>query len=187
MKLAKLAAIFAIILNTSCLLLAQSQPNTENGVKSFGSYTGSDIDTVNLQNGNVMLHIPLLSYPQRGGLGLGYSVQLNSKNWQVGQYTGTSQSLHYRWMLSGQPGLFLTSSYDVQLQRVRTITTDVNGAQSYQRRQLCGTHAGRGGPLAFRHSVQRQHGHARWIRLSVHADPGNQIYSFLITVTIAAR
>jgi hypothetical protein len=49
MKLAKLAVTFAIIFNTSYLVLAQSQPNTENGVKSFGSYTGSDIDTVNLQ------------------------------------------------------------------------------------------------------------------------------------------
>jgi hypothetical protein len=79
-----------------------------------------------------MLHIPLFSYPQRGALGLGYSVQLNSKNWEVAQYTGASQSQHYRWRLSGQPGLFLTSSYDVQLRRVRTITTDVNGGQSYQ-------------------------------------------------------
>ena len=127
MKLAKLAAIFAIILNTSCLLLAQSQPNTENGVKSFGSYTGSDIDTVNLQNGNVMLHIPLFSYPQRGGLGLGYSVQLNSKNWQVGQFYDTNNILLYRWMLAGQPGLSLTGSYDVLVQRGRTITTDLNG------------------------------------------------------------
>ena len=120
-----------VLLAVSYLCVAQSQPNTENGVKSFGSYSGSDVDTVNLQNGNVMVHIPLLSYPQRGGLGLGYSVQLGSKNWQVGQYYDSNHIFRSRWMLAAQPGLALTSSYDVQLQRVRAITTDGNGFQSY--------------------------------------------------------
>jgi RHS repeat-associated protein len=132
MKLARLLQFFAIIFATSALLCAQTAPNTENGFKSFGSYTGSDVDTVNLQNGNLMVHIPLFSYPQRGGLGLGYSVQLNSKNWQVGEYYNSNNILSRRWMLAGHGGLSLTSSYDVQMQRVRTITTDINGFQSYQ-------------------------------------------------------
>ncbi|HET9284476.1 MAG TPA: hypothetical protein VFR24_21185, partial [Candidatus Angelobacter sp.] len=123
----RLAVIFAIIFGTSTLLLAQSAPNTENGFKSFGSYDGSSIDTVNLQNGNLMLHIPLFSYPQRGELGLGYSLQLSSKPWQVGQYYDSNHVLLYRWMLAAQAGLTLTSSYDVTVQRGRTITTDING------------------------------------------------------------
>lgn len=131
MKSAKLAVLFAIIFNANCLLLAQRQPNTENGFKSFGSYSGGDVDTVNLQNGNVMLRMPLLSYPQRVGLGLGYSVQLGSKNWWVGDYLDINHILRHRWMLAGQPGLSLSNSYDIQLQGVRTITTDVNGGQSY--------------------------------------------------------
>lgn len=83
--------------------LGQMAPNTDNGIKSFGSYEGGGIDTVNLQNGNVSIHIPLFSYPQRGKLPLRYWVQGNSKNWQVGQYFDKQNNAHYRWMLSS-PG-----------------------------------------------------------------------------------
>ncbi|HKV94511.1 MAG TPA: hypothetical protein VJW20_18335, partial [Candidatus Angelobacter sp.] len=129
MKLARLAVIFAIIFATSFLLRAQMAPNTENGIKSFGSYEGSGIDTVNLQNGNVSFHIPLFSYPQRGKLPLRYWVQGNSKNWQVGEYFDRQNNAHYRWMLASPGDLYFSSDYDMQLQRVRTISTDVNGNQ----------------------------------------------------------
>jgi len=46
--------------------LAQTNPNLENGVKPFGSYDATSIDTINLATGALSLHIPLLSYPQRG-------------------------------------------------------------------------------------------------------------------------
>jgi RHS repeat-associated protein len=124
----KLIVSFCIAIGLSTVVaFGQAAPNTENGFKSFGSYDGSSIDTVNLENGNLMLHIPLFSYPQRGELDLGYSVQLSSKQWQVGQYYDTSNTLLYRWMLGAQGGLNLTSSYDVIFQRGRTITTDLAG------------------------------------------------------------
>jgi RHS repeat-associated protein len=34
----------------------------------YQSYHGGDIDSVNLSNGRVSVHVPLISYPQRGGL-----------------------------------------------------------------------------------------------------------------------
>ena len=114
---------------SAVLAFGQMAPNTENGIKSFGSYQGTDIDTVNLQSGNVAFHIPLFSYPQRGKLPLRYWVQGNSKNWQVGEYFDKQRNSHERWMLSSPGDLYFTSDYDVQLQRVRTISTDVNGNQ----------------------------------------------------------
>lgn len=48
--------------------VSQSDPDVENGFKAYGSYDGSSIDSVNLMNGNLMLHIPMpFTYPQRGG------------------------------------------------------------------------------------------------------------------------
>jgi len=62
MKFAKLLQLFVIICAFNNLLSAQSAPNLENGFKPYGSYDGSSIDTVNLQNGNLMLHLP--AYPE---------------------------------------------------------------------------------------------------------------------------
>ena len=38
---------------------SQTPPNLENGFKPFGSYDGTKFDTVNVMNGNLMVHIPL--------------------------------------------------------------------------------------------------------------------------------
>ncbi len=49
-------------------VLAQSSGlDTQVGILPHGSYDGGDIDLVSLQNGKLTLHIPLISYPQRGG------------------------------------------------------------------------------------------------------------------------
>ena len=84
MKLAKLLQSLIIIFAFSNLLSAQTAPDLENGFKHYGSYDGSHLDTVNLQNGNLMLHAPLLpNYPQRGKLDLQDILAFNSKTWQV--------------------------------------------------------------------------------------------------------
>ena len=80
MKLAKLLCVFAFICAFSNLILGQSAPNLENGFKNYGSYDGSHLDTVNMMNGNVMLHAPLLpNHPQRGNLNLQDILAFNSK------------------------------------------------------------------------------------------------------------
>ena len=72
------------ILFASLAAVAQTSPNLDNGVKSYGSYEGGKIDTVNLSNGNLMLKIPVpFQYPQRGNLDRDYAFYLTSKNWSV--------------------------------------------------------------------------------------------------------
>jgi len=46
---------------------AQDLAGLEQGIKPYGSYEGGDIDSISMVNGSLTLHIPLISYPQRGG------------------------------------------------------------------------------------------------------------------------
>ena len=84
MKPLSLAVVLAIILGGSGFLFGQTAPNLENGFKPYGSYDGSHLDTVNLMNGNLMLHAPLLpDLPQRGALGVSETLYSSSKDWQA--------------------------------------------------------------------------------------------------------
>jgi RHS repeat-associated protein len=61
---------FALLL---CLLFAAlpaaaQDPPTEQGIWPLQSYEGTDIDSINLATGILVLHVPLISYPQRGGV-----------------------------------------------------------------------------------------------------------------------
>src|SRR5204862_797507 len=59
--------LLAWLVVSRSLALGQDVPQFEIGLKPYGSYHGGDIDSVSLTNGNLTLHIPLYSYPQRGG------------------------------------------------------------------------------------------------------------------------
>ena len=140
MKTLKLAVLLTIIFVTGGLLLGQSAPNLENGFKAFGSYQSGDLDTVNLQTGNLMFHVPVFSYPQRGGkLSANYMVQGSSKNWQVGTWTDTQHTDHYKWILTESPGVYSMTSSGVsfidpglfELKRNRHLATDLAGNQTY--------------------------------------------------------
>jgi RHS repeat-associated protein len=64
-------------------LPAAGQADFEKGYQSYQSYHGTDFDTINLANGNLVLNIPLLSYEQRGGLSpLTISIRSNSTTFQ---------------------------------------------------------------------------------------------------------
>jgi RHS repeat-associated protein len=68
MRFNRLFAALLLLLFASVPALAQQDdPTTEFGLKPFGSFQGGDIDNVNLLNGWLNVHIPLVSYPQRGG------------------------------------------------------------------------------------------------------------------------
>jgi len=60
-------------------LTAQDPDGIQQGIKAYGTYRGGDIDTVSMTNGNVIVHIPIASYPQRGKLNLSYSLLYNNK------------------------------------------------------------------------------------------------------------
>src|SRR5258708_26750331 len=84
MKLSKLwLVILAIILAGSIPVLAQSNPNEEQGLKPYDSWHGGDLDSVSLSNGGLVLHLPLASFPQRGNLDLSFMVRFSTKQWRV--------------------------------------------------------------------------------------------------------
>jgi len=59
--------VIAVVLLLGGLGHCQSEPNLETGFKPYGSYAGTDLDTVSLMNGNVTFHIPFpAEYPERG-------------------------------------------------------------------------------------------------------------------------
>jgi YD repeat-containing protein len=63
--------------------MAVAQADFEKGYQTYQSYHGSDFDTVNLANGNLVLNIPLISYEQRGGLApVVISIRSNSTTFQ---------------------------------------------------------------------------------------------------------
>jgi len=60
---------------------AQVAATAEVGANPFKSYSGGDIDHIQLQNGKLYLSIPLVSYPQLGKLSLSFSLLANSSSW----------------------------------------------------------------------------------------------------------
>lgn len=67
-------------------LTAQITPSTETALGSspYATYNGGNIDSINPVSGNVFLHIPLLSYPQRGhALRLAFNIYYNDKRWFI--------------------------------------------------------------------------------------------------------
>jgi RHS repeat-associated protein len=111
MKLAKWLQLFVIIFAFSNLLSAQTAPNLENGFKPYGSYEGSKLDTVNLMNGNVIFHAPLIpETPQRGSLKVFNTLYSTSQDWQVVCNPGC------KWAKGGA-GVFLEFSPFLKLHR----------------------------------------------------------------------
>jgi len=60
-------------------LRAQVDADYEQGLKPYGTYESGKVDAVSMTNGNLTVQIPLLSYPQRGGLHLDYELVWNNK------------------------------------------------------------------------------------------------------------
>jgi hypothetical protein len=80
---------------------AQTDINIEQGLKPYGSYMGGNVDTVSLTNGNLMLHIPLVSYPQRGGsLKLSFFLRYNNKGYHIRQWSFTGGTAS-KWTWDG--------------------------------------------------------------------------------------
>ncbi|HZU33270.1 MAG TPA: hypothetical protein VFB79_19300, partial [Candidatus Angelobacter sp.] len=83
MKVPKLWWVAVAIIILTIPVLAQNNPNEEQGLKPYDSFQGGDLDSVSLTNGSLVLHIPLASFPQRGNLDLGFLVRYSSKQWRV--------------------------------------------------------------------------------------------------------
>src|SRR5437763_12490280 len=118
----------SVILAATTLIQAQSQPNLENGFKHYGSYDFHGLDTVNIMNGNLMLHapVPLLpGSPQRGGLHPQTVLYTSSKAWQVKCVPASSGSGQTCFWAAG--GSSVAFEYSYGLRRHRTVDLSANG------------------------------------------------------------
>jgi RHS repeat-associated protein len=83
MMSARLWVLLGVMLAGSFSALGQTNVNEEQGMKPYDSWHGGDLDSVSMTNGGMVLHIPLVSFPQRGNLDLSFSVYASSKSWQT--------------------------------------------------------------------------------------------------------
>jgi YD repeat-containing protein len=71
------------------------------GISPTGVYDGSSFESVSLENGNVALHIPLLTYPQRGKLNFSFSIYFNRPNWYFKVTNTAPRQVQYFWAGGG--------------------------------------------------------------------------------------
>ncbi|HEY6349654.1 MAG TPA: hypothetical protein VI636_09615, partial [Candidatus Angelobacter sp.] len=129
LRIGRLFWLAAMFTAGSVCAVAQMPPDMENGFKHWGSYDGSSIDTVNMLNGNQMLHAQVIpGSGQRGVLQTAVFLSQNSKLWQVSCITNASGGIDCFWnssnLNSSGGGVFLQQAPGLSLQR----TTDKNGS-----------------------------------------------------------
>jgi YD repeat-containing protein len=126
LKLGKIFAFLLLIL-TAMIAFGQTGPNLEAGFKPYGSYHGSDTDSVSIMNGNVTWHIPFpVDYPQRGGkLNASNVLLLHSKTWKA--VVTSSSPVGYAWV-SNRDALGYTDS--LHPSHARSVGTTVSNGQT---------------------------------------------------------
>lgn len=116
----------AIILTVWCVTLAQEAARPDRGAALNRNYLVSDIENINLQNGNLQLTIPLAALPPIAGGKLTWTVnaQYNSKIWDVLRYQEDAADLQWApyvvdmpaanggWVIGGQYGIQFRNSND---------------------------------------------------------------------------
>src|SRR5262249_47362600 len=91
---------------TAGSLLAPAQAANEAGVKPFSSFHGGSFEMVNLPGNKLEVRIPLLSYPQRGGLGLSFIVRWHNAVWnETHNCPPIGQGCFYYWLWDAAPSV----------------------------------------------------------------------------------
>jgi RHS repeat-associated protein len=67
-------------------------PNFDSGINPYQSLRGGDIDTIDMSNGNLIVQIPMLSYPQRGILKLDLGLTYNNRVFQMAKNCTTNRN-----------------------------------------------------------------------------------------------
>jgi RHS repeat-associated protein len=99
-----LLAIWTLLISVAAQAQANS-PDIASGLGAYQSFHGGDIDNVNLQNGNLVVRIPLISYPQRGSkLKLTYSLVWNGKPYSYAQVCPTINGGYGQCIPAWEPG-----------------------------------------------------------------------------------
>jgi RHS repeat-associated protein len=87
MRVARLLLSALLVVIATCVPAALAQapgPEIQQGMTPYASFQGGEIDSVNLGSGNVVIHIPLVSYPQRGDkLRLAFKFFDTNKGWYI--------------------------------------------------------------------------------------------------------
>jgi RHS repeat-associated protein len=130
----KSVAALVLVLMLPVLIRAQTQVDLSNGFKPWGSYDGSSLDTIGLENGNLMLHAPVLpKFPQRGSLSPDISLYLSSHNWVAicaseDPMSGTPSGCQWG---HGGTGIWFELVGSISIQRTVESTTDPLGGFDY--------------------------------------------------------
>ncbi len=126
MKSVGLLVVAIIIVAGAISAQSQIQPNLENGYKPYGSYQGTELDTTNLMNGNLTLHIPMpFHYPQRGGkLDVEYFMLSNAKAWTA--ILNQAQNV-YQWTPTGDANPAFTNNFNIEVHRTHILITGGSG------------------------------------------------------------
>lgn len=77
-----LLSFISAVLGTACLAQVIT-PGSQTGLPAFGTFHGSDIDLVSLQNFSLHAEIPILSIPQRGGHDLNFKYMYETPRFQI--------------------------------------------------------------------------------------------------------
>ena len=86
-------AFLSLVTSVSIISEAQVTADVAQGQSPYGVYQVGNIDSVNVVNGNLSLHIPLLSYPQRGkDLRMDFYIFANDKKWYIGNLQDVQQA-----------------------------------------------------------------------------------------------
>lgn len=96
----RILVVFAVLVSVPAIW-SQTTPDTEEGVNPAGVYSESGIDAVSMTSGNLLLHIPVISYPQRGKqLALSFHLYYSNKGW-----TRVKDNNTYIWQNYGLSGV----------------------------------------------------------------------------------
>ena len=101
---ARVLTVLFVFATANTLAHAQTTGDIAEGFTPYQSFHGGDVDSVNLYNGNLILRIPLASYPQRGGaLKVSYSFLVNTKSSHVVKTCTpvTPSNCTYFWSYNG--------------------------------------------------------------------------------------
>src|SRR5262249_19089515 len=81
----KLISLIALLISCAAIAVAQGPARPDRGIRQIGSYSVSDIEAINLTNGNLSLSIPLASLPPIAAGKLSWVLQgvYNSKLWDA--------------------------------------------------------------------------------------------------------
>jgi len=101
-----LVSAVIVLLVSAGLATAQEASRPDRGVMPNGSYSISDIENINVLNGNVNIRIPLTSLPPIAGGKLSWSItaQYNSKIWNMVRQQANDDELSWAPYVVNHPG-----------------------------------------------------------------------------------